>query len=325
MDLDISNIKDILRNLHAARNDPSKRYYLLESLVLLGEGVVIRLVSALDSPNMEIRSGAASALGRMYTYSDDKYDTTVAVPALLKCTEDDESWVSFHSASSLWMVFKNEFDCDLCREDIIGRIVACLDCDDPQVRVATAYELRWKRSYADIIVPSLIDRLNDPAVEVRLAVAESIASFGANASDAIPTFMEWVHTGTPEEMFVANNAVIRIDEAYEKALGPMLIELFPRLKKSFQVTAVHLMGTIVEYDGEAVALLARYYNESDDRELRYTIIEVLTSHGLATIGTETVLLKAIHDEDPEIAYAAGCGLATLKSVPLETLAARTRL
>lgn len=126
-------------------------------------------------------------------------------------------------------------------------------------------------------------------------------------------------------MFVANNAVIRIDEAYEKALAPALIELFPRLKKSFRVTAAHLIGTIVEYDGEAVALLARYYNESDDRELRGTIIGVLTSRGLATIGTEAVLLKAIHDEVPEIAYVAGCGLSTLKSVPLEALAVRTHL
>jgi HEAT repeat protein len=311
MDVVPTGIEQILSRLHATRSDPTEADRRLEALILCGQNVVALLLSALSSTNAEIRSGAALALGYVPFFSEGRYDVGPALPALIECTLDADPLVSFHAAKSLWAVSKEGGNCSLTEERIVRRILDCLDFDNAEVRAATADGMRWQRKYADLIVPRLVARLDDPALEVRFAVGQCLASLGPDAGEALPTFMTWIQQGTAEEIFVAGIAIISIDDAYMTALIPLLLDSFEHLSSPFQVPAVHLLRDVIEHDRRIVPLLAHCYDESNERRLRRAVVDVFAANVLEVPEGRKILRRALHSAEPDIVEAARLGLSVL--------------
>ena len=302
------NIESTLRALHAARNDPSEAGRVVEGLTAIGDEVVASLVTALGNADFEVRSGAAFALGYIPFFSEGKYDITAAIPVLVASTGNRDPWVAFHATKSLWTICKENEGYALDEEQIVGKITAFLESSDPLVRAAAAKQLGLTRRWDEVVIPRLIDRLDDPVLEVRCATASTLCGLGGPASDALSKFMAWVNSEIPEESFIASLAITRIDEAYREALVPCVLESFGRLGSAFRVSAAYLLGEILENDHRVFPLLVGCYKQNSDRELRLAAVNVIAGYGLHIKETMPILTEAIHDEDREVACAAVCGV-----------------
>ena len=304
------HIENTLRALHAARNDPSEAGHVVEGLTAIGDEVVASLIAAFGSADFEVRSGAAFALGYIPFFSEGKYDITAAIPVLVASTENRDPWVAFHATKSLWTICRENEGYDLDEEQLVRKITAFLESSDPLVRAAAAKHLGLTRRWDEVVIPPLIDRLDDPVLEVRFTAASTLSGFGGPASDAIPKFMAWVNSEIPEESFVASLAITMIDEAYREALVPCLLESFGRLGSAFRVAATYLLGNSLENDHRFFPLLVGCYRQNSDRELRLAAVSVIAGYGLHIKEGVPVLTEAIHDEDREVACAAVCGVKT---------------
>ncbi|MGO8752310.1 MAG: hypothetical protein ACLQNE_40750 [Thermoguttaceae bacterium] len=306
------NIDETLRRMHAARNNPFKACGICEQLVANGANVVELLVAALRSSDPEIRSGAALALGYANSFPDSRCDLTPAVQPLVYAVGDCDPWVAFHAAKALWFFWKSDERCDLEANDILGQMVGFLEeSSDPELRVAAADECRWNGRCAELLIPRLIGRLTDPVLEVRFAAGRSLWTFGPAAREALPTFMEWLESESAEEVFVAAAGVAQIDRSYREAMVPVLLESFARLGSAFRPKGVFLLDAVLESDPREIAALARCYEERRDAPTRLAVVSALVADSLQLDGTLPVLVRAVLDEDPQVAAVAADGLGRL--------------
>jgi HEAT repeat protein len=311
MSVHSTDIQNILRLLHASRNEPTGAGRLLADLVEFGDGVVGRLIPALGNAEAEVRSGAALALGYISFCSDGRYDLSPALPALFRLADGRDSWVSFHAAKSLWNFHleKGEMS-ELDGDEVVDRIAACFHSSDPQLRVAVAEQLGMIWRFAEPPIPQLIDCLDDPVVEVACAAAKSLATYGPTAVDAISTLMEWVNSDNPAKVFFGSFAIMRIDEAYYPALVPTLLDALQLLDGRLHQQAIYATGLFCEIGDQAVPVLARWYTPTGDRGVRLAVVSVL-AYMFDGEPQEAlpVLIEAVRDdEDLRVVEAAAKGL-----------------
>lgn len=299
-----AGVSTILRSLHAARNNPTEAGHLLEDLVEFDDSVVGTLIAALDSPEPEVRSGAALALGYMPLYSDSKFDVAPALPALLGSASDNYPWAAFHASKSLWNVEVEDRGIDGLSEEAVSRVAKFLTNPEPGVRIAAAEML----GMTELAVPALIATLDDPVLEVRCAAADAIAKIGPAAVEAMPKLMAWTSSTVPEERFYGSAAVMALDTLHHSALAPVLTDALKHQDGGIRVKAVYALGRRSEVGNEAVPLLARLYRGSQDHELRLAVICVLAGLGAEVQDALPILIDAIRDPDREVAAAAARGL-----------------
>ena len=315
----MNDLDGTLRNLHAARNDPSEAGYIVEEMLASEGDLVERLLSTLASLDAEIRSGAAIALGCVGFFSEGICDAVPAIPSLVRATEDCDPWVAFHATQSLWRIRCGSPDCGLDHEDMVQRIAVCLESKFQAVRVAAVEAFGFIPNVNELILPRLIDRLEDSSLEVRFVAAQELVLYGHRASRAFPKFMGWIDGDVPEEVFVAGIAIIKSDKTCRESLVPVLLETFGHIGDAYRANAVYLLSQIVEAVPQAVPLLARYYEVSSDRDVRRAVVDVFA--GIASEVPEAlpILVKAVLDEAPDIAIAASDGLSILRENAAEAV------
>ncbi|MEI8375004.1 MAG: hypothetical protein WCJ35_19440 [Planctomycetota bacterium] len=316
----MKNIDDTLRALHAARNDLSVAFRIMDGLELVASNadIIMLLDSALGSKDSEVRSGAAYGYWKLF--SDCK---TQSLPLLIKAAADSAPWVAFHAAIALLQIHKRDPSCGLHTKEVARLFVASLESEDPQVRAAAANEfcrVKWRAAW---VFHRLVARLDDPVLEVRLAVASNLCwcliTHGAPLkfleqirNEALPKFLEWIsNEDVPEEVFYGSVAVIRMDDSYREALLPGLLESFGRLGDPFRAKAILLLRFFPK-EPRIVAMLGKCYHESYDRDVRLAAVEMFAESVRAEVReAHPLLIEALLDEEPDVVVAAAFGLLVL--------------
>jgi len=319
----MKNIDDTLRALHAARNDLSIAYRIMDGLELVASNsdIIMLLDSALGSKDSEVRSGAA--LGYRLLFSGRKHDVTQSLPLLIEAAADSTPWVAFHAAKALLKIHKIDPGCGLHTEEVARLFVASLESEDPQVRAAAANKFRHFEGYAAWVVHRLVARLDDPVLEVRLAVASNLCwcliTHGAPfkfleqiRNEALPKFLVWIsNDDVPEEVYYGSVAVIRMDDSYREALLPGLLESFGRLGGPFRAKAIFLLHCL-PWEPRFVAMLSKCYHESYDRDVRLEAVQMFAESVLEVREAHPLLIEALLDEEPDIVVAAARVLSALE-------------
>ncbi len=191
------------------------------------------LLDMLDDPDNEVRH---FALGNLTIFRSLQQET--ALPALRQQLAAGDLECQLLAARAIWSIAKDEAaigvllkpldDADpgvralamshvanLAGEapQLYPHIVARVKDPNPRVRVPVMYAMT---QFGEKGVPVLIDGLNDPSAEVRIAAAIATDNLGPVAKDAAPALEARLTDSDPDIRTVAAAALLRIDrERYQ--------------------------------------------------------------------------------------------------------------
>jgi len=148
----------------------------VEALVRIGRLAIEPLIQALKEPNSRVRAGAAQALGRIG-------DKTALEPLIEVLEAKDTDWYDVRTCAA-----------------------AALDMIDPQWR---------KTDIALQAVPRLVEKLKDPAPDVRSAAAKALGMIGDKA--AVEPLIKALNVNDHALCWAACDALDSIDPKWSKS------------------------------------------------------------------------------------------------------------
>lgn len=254
------------------------------SLASIGEPAILRLDSAIESKNHNVRWYAAFALGSFPRWNDS------VGGALLKGLRDfDDSEVRLQSASGLTLLIQSERrvagTVDRIGDDLIRAIANHLSDSNDEVRLELAESLTSLEGRSQVALPELLGALSDGRSAVRERIGDLLAMLGPNVVDKLI-----VATNVPDW---------NIRCASTRALG--------KLPNSGEAT----ISALIERIGD------------EREEVRMEALVALRGIGAAASPALPALCKtAIDDTDPNIRRFAIQALAAIDSnaeISVETL------
>jgi HEAT repeat protein len=242
----------------------------MEALGAIGEPALETLISLLSSPEVDIRWGAAIALGDI--------GDPEAVGPLAAALDDEDRYVRTRAALALAAI----------GEPAIETLGAAADTGRPEARWAAALALGKMDSRAG--VPVLARLLSDPDAGVRWKAAEALGALGGD--EAVPPLVAAL-SDTDEE--VRGQAAAALAARGDQVAG-ILIDALER--REYWFGAVEALRGMQE---KAVpALLAAM--ERKNRWVRIGAAMILGERGDER-GVDA-LLAALSDSDPDVVEAA---------------------
>ena len=164
------------------------RYACREALGRCGATAIGPLTEALASENVEVRSGAADALGDIGVYDDsDRHPLERAVPGLTKLLDDKHYAVRVSACMALARIGERS-------APALEKLIGLLDdaewaVADAAVRAVAAADPSGKKS-----VPALAKTLEGSKHDLREFICVELANMGPKAEAAIPVLIKLLDT-----------------------------------------------------------------------------------------------------------------------------------
>jgi HEAT repeat protein len=207
---------------------PSDRYAVIEALVRIGPGAAGPLLSALDHPLPQVRSGAIEALGKIASPGIDP------VPALRKSLKDPESQVRFAAMESLGAHGRGS-------AAALSALTALIQDPEIEVRLRAAKAIVAAGGPARLVLPTLIAALSEDLsrANMQLWPNEILASLGSEAGPAVPALIERLRKEPLEPPLLG--AVVTL-----AAIGPAASEAIPALEELRKIAFEEYFRTAID-------------------------------------------------------------------------------
>ncbi|MEM9503514.1 MAG: HEAT repeat domain-containing protein, partial [Cyanobacteria bacterium P01_E01_bin.43] len=303
-------------------SDPSVRNDAAQAIGQIGGTEIAQdLISRLESPNVEVRTSAVTALAWIGADAKD------AVPALIKTLKSpniDEREAAANALGSIGTEAKaaiSELVSLLDSESAnvsgaaalaIGRIggieavpdlIARLNSEDFYVRIQAATALGEIGAEAKAAVLPLIELLQSPSGDDRKAAVTALGNIGVDAKAAVPELVLLLDTNS----YVRDNAAIAIGQIGGTEAVLDLISLLKAPDVEIRMAAAKALGGLGADAREATPELVALLASEKEPESRSEVIRVISQVG----GTEAVpalieLLKSPNaQERHHVAIALG--------------------
>ena len=202
--------------------------FAIESLVKMGSEAVGPLVSALDHPLPQVRSGAIEALGKIASPGID------LVPALIKSLKDPESQVRFAAMESLGAHGRGS-------GAALSALTALIKDPEIEVRLRAAKAIVAAGGPARLVLPTLIAALSEDlsAANMQLWPNEVLATLGSEAGPAVPALIERLRKEPLEPPLFG--AVVTL-----AAIGPAASEAIPALEDLRRIAFEEYFRTAID-------------------------------------------------------------------------------
>jgi WD40 repeat protein/HEAT repeat protein len=279
-----ANVDDIKAALTKQLKDASAytRLYAAEALWKIDNdpAAVAAMVADLKDTNLQVRQGAASALGRFGV------GAKAAVPALTEALQDENSFVRSRVALALWQIDKHpdaipalvenlKGDHPSIAADALGQIGVAAKAAVPLLREALkdyppapdpniALAL-WKINKDASAVPTLIAALKYPYPDWRMNAANYLGIIGVEAKAAVPALIEALND---EKQFVRESAAKALGAIGVEAIAavPALLEALKDKKDRGRVHAAEALWRINKHPAAVLALAAAVQDPMDQAD-----------------------------------------------------------
>lgn len=193
----------------------------LDQINSLGDQAVLVLVGFLNESAIEYRRASAFVLGQLTRFPE-RTNLADAVPALLAATKDQDDWVRFAAATSLFRIGQDT-------DRVVQVAAQTLGNEDVRLRRA-ATVLLAQMTKSPIAVDALAKALDDSDEEVRETSMRALADLGEHAAAALPSLHKkfqpdaaFVRDAEPNTLrFQACRAIGAIDPAAYPSVFPFL-------------------------------------------------------------------------------------------------------
>jgi len=236
----------------AALNGSDKQSRLYAARVLsryrLDESVVPALIAAVQDEDPHVRRGAILALSR----NVGEAATEEAVHKLIAAMHDDDLETRCNAADALGHVAPNGTSATTVLVAAMTdkhwmlrqKAVEALRAMRPNPAVIEPAEVETiERQDRELVVPALIDALDDEHRTVRQLVLDLIARIGRPAKAAVPALIEAFHNVDPHDRYLVARALGNIGPDAEEAL-PIMIRATQAKDEGLQKAAANAVKQI---------------------------------------------------------------------------------
>lgn len=276
-----------------------------------GKRVVPNLIGAFKSTNSKTRLAAASVLAMV---GED------AVPDLLAGLKDRNKMVREHCAQAL---SRNVFGTDKLSGETISRMIdglsGALTDPVPEVRREAASALATLGPEAVRAIPALTSLLKkekglgEKETDVRVAVIQTLGSFGNQASEAIPALIESFRYGPEEDVtglaYRLSSAALAIGDIGPAAIPP-LISALSNPDVRIQCYSADALGFIKSDDPTVVQALIVALGDVKPM-VRVRAAAAIDSIGKGAHATTGALRIALRDRDELVRSGAAEALGKM--------------
>lgn len=309
--------------------DEQESLVALNALEQVGPRAAPELVQAITSPHPQVRQAAERSLTSLGTRAvqpllDFATEETAVLhlewvvrlernwhlrstdnPSAASLLDQLRSNADEHASISSWFS-KSKSTHELIEE--LGHAT------DPQLRTAAALELGDRPTSGQVIVPALIEGLNDKHSEVQFAVIEALKDLGSEAALAIPALIEFAETGNREGRLTALETIVWIGPPPPDTIAPLIASLADEDDgiRGAARQALRRGGTPV------VPLLIECLDDSDPM-VREGIGWVLGEIWPVTQETMPALQRLLDDDQPADRASAASALGTIGETAIPTL------
>ena len=272
---------------------------------------VPQLVVSLNDPDKDVRLAATYALSSIGWAAKD------AVPQLVVSLNDPDKDVRLAAADALGHIGAKE---------AVPHLVDLLKDPDKDVRRAAVDALGQIGAAAMVVVPHLVDllndfvkvavpqlvvSLNDPDKDVRRAAAYALSSIGGEAKTAVPHLVDLLKDPDKDLRLAAADVLGRIGAAAKDAV-PQLVVSLNAPDKDVRRAAADALGHIGAKAKDAVPHLVDLLKDPD-KDLRRAAVDALGQIGAAAKAAVPQLVALLKDPDKDVCRAAADVLGKIGS------------
>lgn len=138
------------------------------------------LQEALNDPNVNVRSAAALALGKIGAPAKD------AVPILAKKLSDSSENVRINAAAAIYSIAEHHRTDIPCAEEVIKKLLAVVDDENQFVRAHAIHGLIALAPDKEEVLSKICLKLNDSDTGVRIEALNALAALGLKAKPYVP-------------------------------------------------------------------------------------------------------------------------------------------
>jgi HEAT repeat protein len=255
-----------------------------DALVNAGAASVPSLEKALTDSNFFVRRRAAQTLGKL------QGKAAHAAPMLVKLLEDPQYDVHAAAEAALLSI----------GESAIGPVASGLRTDDENAR-RTALTMLSK--LGPLSAPYLIDALkHDPSGYVRVTAAESLGDV-KGAPLVVPALIESLNDLEDGIRAASADSLGALGDAAKPAVGMLIVASLQDKEPLVKSKAGQALTKIGPWTAASVPGLARGMRQQDP-QIRIAIIKALGDGTLSLKEAAPVLISALRDSDPAVRMQA---------------------